>query len=114
MLGRSCNFDTRLTMHIRLMIAALLTFVVGPLFMVQIQAETLGTDDVKLDALIADGDLTAAEKLLRARVGSSDGPVTEPAAIRLEVLRRTRQDFAITNDQVLEEIKKSIPDATQE
>jgi hypothetical protein len=75
----------------------------------QIRAEYSGADDAKLDTLIADGDFTAAEKLLQARVGSSDNPITEPAAVRLEVLRRTRQDFALTTEQVLEEIRKSIP-----
>jgi transglutaminase-like putative cysteine protease len=39
--------------------------------------------------------------------------VTSEAAIQLEILRRTRQDFRLTDELVLAELKKSIPDVTQ-
>src|SRR6185436_2681543 len=40
-------------------------------------------------------------------------PVTTEPAIQLEVLRRTRYDYALTGKDVVEELKKVVPDATQ-
>ena len=40
-------------------------------------------------------------------------PTTSEAAIQLEVLRRTRQDFRYTDKQLLNQLKLSIPDVTQ-
>ncbi len=69
--------------------------------------------DSKINTLIDRGDFAEAEKLLRAQIADSSQPVTSEPAIQLEVLRRTRSDFALTNKDVLAQIKQSVPDATQ-
>jgi hypothetical protein len=73
----------------------------------------LGDVDTKVQALIEQGAYSEAEKLLVEQIADRDAPVTSEAAIQLEVLRRTRYDFALTNAEVLAEIQKKIPDATQ-
>ena len=50
----------------------------------------------RIDELIAEGKFTEAEKLLKAQIEDPDAPITGEPAIQLEVLRRTRQDFALT------------------
>jgi hypothetical protein len=69
--------------------------------------------DAKIKALVEQGDFTAAEKLLKSQISDTSQPVTTEPAIQLEVLRRTRYDYALTDKDVLAEIKKEIPDATQ-
>src|SRR4051812_198300 len=69
--------------------------------------------DVKLKELTDRGDFSEAEKILRAQISDASAPVTTEPAIELEVLRRTRYDFALTDKDVLAELKQSIPDATQ-
>jgi transglutaminase-like putative cysteine protease len=68
--------------------------------------------DPKIKQLIADGSYADAEKLLAAQIADASAPVTSDAAIQLEILRRTRQDFSLTADDVLKGIKEYIPDAT--
>jgi Transglutaminase-like superfamily len=70
-------------------------------------------EDVKIQKLIDGGDFAAAEKLLQQEVADPKAPITSEPAIQLEVLRRTRYDYALTDKDVLTEIKQSIPDATQ-
>jgi transglutaminase-like putative cysteine protease len=72
----------------------------------------LAAIDPKIQQLIADGSYADAEKLLKSQIADPSAPVTSDAAIQLEILSRTRQDFSLTADNVLDEIKKSIPDAT--
>jgi len=67
----------------------------------------------EINRLIANGNFAEAEKRLQAQIADPNAPITSEPAIQLEVLRRTRHDFALTNEQVLAEIKKSVPDATQ-
>jgi len=69
-------------------------------------------EDAQLQALIEGGSYQEAEKLLRAEIAEADAPVTSDAAIQLEILRRTRQDFPYTADEVLQQLKKHVPDAT--
>ena len=71
-------------------------------------------DDATIQALIASGSFAEAEKLLGEQIPDPEAPVASPAAIQLEILRRTRHDFSLTADEVLREIKQSIPDATAE
>lgn len=67
-----------------------------------------------IDELISAGKFTEAEKLLGSQIANPDAPITDDeSAIQLEVLRRTRQDFPLTNEQLLVEIQKTVPDATQ-
>ncbi|MEX0610703.1 MAG: transglutaminase-like domain-containing protein [Pirellulales bacterium] len=69
--------------------------------------------DPAIQALIADGEYSEAEKRLNQQIIDPAAPATSDAAIQLEILRRTRHDFPYTNDEVLAQLKKSIPDATQ-
>ena len=66
-----------------------------------------------LQQLIARGEFTEAEKRLQPQIAEPLAPVTSEAAIQLEILRRTRQDFALNSDDVLKQLKESVPDATQ-
>jgi transglutaminase-like putative cysteine protease len=69
--------------------------------------------DSKIKSLIDRGDFAAAEKLLKSQISDPSQPVTTEPAIQLEVLRRTRYDYALTDSDVLAEIDKEIADATQ-
>ena len=69
-------------------------------------------DEPRLAELIEQGAFAEAEAMLRAEIPDLDAPVTSDAAIQLEILRRTRYDFALTGDEVLEQIQKSIADVT--
>jgi transglutaminase-like putative cysteine protease len=71
-----------------------------------------GDDKVGVDDLIARGEYTAAEKLLDLETDAST-PITSEAAIKREILRRTRQDFRYSNEQILRQLKQSIPDVSQ-
>jgi Transglutaminase-like superfamily len=69
--------------------------------------------DSNVQALVANGSFAEAEKLLRARIPDPSAPTAGEAAIQLEILRRTRHDFSLADADVLAEVKKSVPDATQ-
>ena len=69
--------------------------------------------DFEIQSLIDNGDFAKAEKLLREQIPDSSAPTAGDAAIQLEVLRRTRHDFSLTDEEVLAQIRKSVPDATQ-
>src|SRR4051812_23905560 len=69
--------------------------------------------DSKLKTMVERGDFAEAEKILRTQVTDPSAPVTTGPAIQLEVIRRTRYDFALTDKEVLAELKQSIPDAKQ-
>src|SRR4051812_19076905 len=71
------------------------------------------TQKARVDELISAGKFTEAEKLLKSQIQNPESPVAAEPAIQLEILRRTRQDFSLTNEQVLAEIQKSVPDATE-
>jgi transglutaminase-like putative cysteine protease len=68
--------------------------------------------DAEIRALIADGSYAEAERLLKGKIADSSAPITSDAAIQLEVLRRTRSDFPLTEAEVLTQLQKSIPDAS--
>src|SRR6185312_9832464 len=93
-------------------IACLMAFV-GLYFCCQSGAKQSADENGRIKALVDQGNFSEAEKLLHAQVSDPAAPVTSEPAIQLEVLRRTRYDYALANKDVLAEIKKSIPDATQ-
>ena len=66
-----------------------------------------------IDALIQRGDYSEAERLLREAVDDPEAPATSPAAIQLEMLRRTRLEYPLSADDVLKQIRRRVPDATQ-
>jgi hypothetical protein len=76
-------------------------------------AKPAADQQTKVKVLVDQGNFTEAERLLRAEISDASAPITSEPAIQLEVLRRTRFDFALTDKDVLAEIKQNIPDATQ-
>jgi hypothetical protein len=80
----------------------------------RLTAKDSDSNDATLKALIDAGKYSEAEDILRKQVADPAAPITDGPAVQLEVLRRTRQDFRLTNADVLAEIRKGIPDATQQ
>jgi transglutaminase-like putative cysteine protease len=68
--------------------------------------------EAEIRALIADGSYTEAERLLKGKIADPSAPITSWPAIQLEILRRTRWDFPLTEQEVLTQLQKSVPDAT--
>src|SRR4051812_21790797 len=100
-------------MHNRIATTALITLLLGLLFCTMSGAKQSAEDEAKIKSLIENGDFAAAEKFLKSQISDASQPVTTDPAIQLEVLRRTRYDYAWTDKDVLEEVKKEIPDAAQ-
>jgi hypothetical protein len=100
-------------MHNRITITALIVFLLGVVLCTTSGAKQTTGQATKIKTLIDQGDFAEAEKLLGAQISDSSQPVTSEPAIQLEVLRRTRYDYALTDKDVLAEIKRNIPDATQ-
>jgi len=86
------------------------TFIISQLINVSIAS---AAGKARVDVLITNGEYAKAEKLLEAQIADPTAPITEDAAIQLEILRRTRQDFPLTNDDVLSQLKENIPDVKQ-
>lgn len=61
-----------------------------------------------------EGRFNEAEKLLRETLPDANAPVVEAAAVQLEVLRRIRLDYSLTAEQLLQQLRESIPDVTIE
>src|SRR5262245_1781355 len=85
----------------------------GLYFCGPIEAKQTGDEKAQIGKLIDKGDFKAAEKLLRAEISDPSAPITSGPAIQLEVLRRTRYDYALTDKDVLAEVRKNIPEATE-
>jgi transglutaminase-like putative cysteine protease len=94
--------------HSRLPSLALAVFAIGA------SRYALAAIDAETHVLIANGELAAAERRLHSQIVDPTAPVTSEAAIQLEIIRRTRLDFPFSNNDVLKQIKESIPDATQQ
>ena len=100
-------------MYNRIAITVLITLLLG-LFLCNVSgANQSAEQNAKIKSLIDRGDFAEAEKLLKSQISDASQPVTTEPAIQLEVLRRTRYDYALTGKDVLEEVKKMVPDATQ-
>ena len=74
----------------------------------------MADDQQSVQTLIASGEYTAAESQLRADVADGSAPIVAGAAVQLEILRRTRLDFSLDEQTVLQQVQRSIPDATVE
>ena len=59
------------------------------------------------------GRFLAAEQMLRTKIADSKAPVTDPYAKQLEILRRTRLEYSLTEAALLKKIRPSIPDVTR-
>src|SRR4051812_12007041 len=100
-------------MHFRIANNILTILLLGFCFCTVSGAKQSADQDGKIKSLIDRGDFAEAEEILKSQVSDASQPVTTEPAIQLEVLRRTRYDYALTDKDVLAEIKKEIPDATQ-
>jgi Transglutaminase-like superfamily len=100
-------------MHNRIAITILVALLLGFFFCNMSGAKQSAEGEAKIKSLIDQGHYSEAEKMLKAQVADASQPVTTEPAIQLEVLRRTRYDYGLTDKDVLEEIKKMVPDATQ-
>lgn len=100
-------------MHNRFSVAIMNVMLLGSFLCAMSDAKQSTEQSAKIKALVDKGDFAAAEKLLKSEISDVSQPVTTEPAIQLEVLRRTRYDYALTDKDVLAEIKKEIPDATQ-
>ena len=76
-------------------------------------AKRAAESDSTIQSLIDRGEFADAEKALKSKIADPTAPITTKPAIQLEVIRRTRYDYALTDKDVLAEIKKSVPNATQ-
>jgi len=92
------------------------TILVGGALVARAWATAAPPADVLAEARAAidAGRFRHAEALLRPLVADPAGPVTEEPAILLEIMRRIRLDYALTPEQMLEKLRRSIPDATAE
>src|SRR2546429_2931795 len=100
-------------MHNRIAITTRNVLLLG-LFLCSMSGAKQSTDhEAKIKTLIDRGYFAEAEKLLKSQISDASQPVTTEPAIQLEILRRTRYDYALSDKDVLKEIKKNIPDATQ-
>lgn len=92
----------------------MLTFVVLALALVLFAGVAGAQSSTEVEQLIKSGEYAQAEQLLRTMISDPQGPVVEEAAIQLEILRRTRQEFRVTEADVLAELRESIDDVTVE
>jgi transglutaminase-like putative cysteine protease len=63
-------------------------------------------------ALLAEGKFSEARALLATDDGHADPDVARAREEMKEVLRRTRRDYAVSPEDMLQKIQRSIPDAT--
>ena len=84
---------------------------VAIVFVVSSATVSSAVTEGEIRELIAEGSYAEAEQLLKNRITDASAPVTTDAAIQLEILRRTRRDFPLTEQEVLDQLQESIPDA---
>ena len=92
-----------------------LSLVMGCLVIVQATAALADEKQAVLTCAqqaAATGRFSEAEALLREQLADPGGPVVDELAVQLEILRRIRLDYSLTGDQVLTQLRASIPDVT--
>src|SRR6185295_5994835 len=95
-------------MHNRIAITVLITLLLGFFLCNMSGAKQSAEEEAKIKSLIDHGNFAEAEKLLKSQISDASLPVTTAPAIQLEVLRRTRYDYALTGKDVLAEVKREI------
>ncbi len=65
-----------------------------------------------IDSLVAEGSFSKAKTVLQAQISDSSKPVTETPAIESEILRRIQLDFNLSEKDILNELRQSIPDVS--
>ncbi|TWT38205.1 Transglutaminase-like superfamily protein [Posidoniimonas corsicana] len=63
--------------------------------------------------LVDAGQYAEAEEALRALIPDPTAPVASEAAIALERIRRTRREFSLTEEELLAEVRRQVPDADE-
>ncbi len=58
------------------------------------------------------GRFSEAEHLLRAQIAQPEAPVADECAVQLEIIRRIRLDFSLTPEQMLGQLRDSVPDVS--
>ena len=71
-----------------------------------------GATEPDIQSLIAEGSFSEAERLLKGQITEPSAPITSDPAVQLEILRRTRSDFPLLEQDVLNQLQKSVADAT--
>ena len=74
--------------------------------------EPLGPIVSRAQQAAAEGRFSEAERLLREQIREPHTPIIDEPAVQLEILRRIRLDFALTEGLLLEELRERIPDVT--
>lgn len=59
------------------------------------------------------GDYAGAEEILRKQLDDPTAPATTDPAIQLQIIERTRADFRLSEADILQQLRESIPDVTQ-
>ena len=85
-------------------------------------AEPLGAQSAKdaaqtLDRAcqaVAAGRFSEAEALLREKIPDAHAPVVDELAVQLEILRRMRMDYSLTDEQLLSQLRERVPDVSLE
>ncbi|TWT94766.1 Transglutaminase-like superfamily protein [Botrimarina colliarenosi] len=67
----------------------------------------------ELDRWIRQGDYAPAEAYLRGQVADPQAPIVDGPAAQLEFLRRTRREYSLTEAELLDQLRESLPDVTQ-
>ncbi len=94
---------------------SILSLVTGYLVIVQATAAIAEDRQATLSRArqaAAEGRFNEAETLLRRQIADPDAPIVDELAVELEVLRRIRLDYPLTGEQVLDQLRASIPDVT--
>ena len=65
-------------------------------------------------AAVDEGRFRDAEQLLRSHITEGDAPAIDPLPVELEIIRRIRLDYALTSEDLLAELRSTIPDVTTE
>jgi CubicO group peptidase (beta-lactamase class C family) len=63
---------------------------------------------------VEQGHFRAADALLAPHLGDPNAPVVNEFAVLREIMRRIRQDYALTPEKMLAKLRESIPDVARE
>ncbi|WP_197525119.1 transglutaminase-like domain-containing protein [Botrimarina hoheduenensis] len=72
-----------------------------------------GDTPSEIDRLVAQGEYSRAEAILRSQIPDPDRPAVDGPSVQLEILRRIRRDFALTGVEVLDQLRKFLPGVTR-
>lgn len=73
----------------------------------------MGAESDPIQVLTDRGAYREAEEVLLEKIEEPDAPVTSPAAIRLEILRRTRLDYSLSRQEAMGQLREALPDTSE-